>query len=232
MLAYNRMNRFLYRIIILIIFSSVFQSCSIEKRLYLSGYHVEWKKSFYNNEPLQIKAGSSEQNLVEEQQKLVADTFPNIENIFQEMSIYKIPDNNLTASLDNKSISIQYHKTTLHRLDLNKITTCESNVQEKKSEVSNQGLFGRGISSHDMMVKRPHWASKLGFFLGIASLFSWLFYIPLCIFAIGFSILGMIKSSRLKAMKYNGLGLAFIGLILGIFTTLIYILFLFSHVMI
>ncbi len=98
----------------------VLSSCTMEKRIYMSGYHIEWNKSkqHIDKSELAISDNTAEQNQITTVEA----------------------DNNITASVDN-SIIIPSHKTVSLSKKENIIAPKTKPILETKTVIANKKEF-------------------------------------------------------------------------------------------
>lgn len=71
----------------------VISSCTMEKRVYTSGYHIEWNKSKHNTDKRELVNKDSRKPTVEQSE--------NETNRVDNSLVQTVTDNNITASVDN-----------------------------------------------------------------------------------------------------------------------------------
>jgi uncharacterized membrane protein YqaE (UPF0057 family) len=93
----------------------ILSSCSVEKRVHMSGYHIDWKKNKNSDKKIDVDKNYAD-NQTKFEYKINEDVAAPITN---ESATEVTPtiDNNITASADNSS-SIVLPKT--QKIDLNK----------------------------------------------------------------------------------------------------------------
>jgi len=169
-------------LIIGIMFSMILNSCSIEKRVFRSGYHIEWHKSKNENQ----KQDESSANLNEQVNqkidlvdvKLEIKTIENFEfttsekNKTSEEKIIETSSNSM-----NESENILEVESNLDSESIPAIET-KNKVKAVKSESNNLHGFGEGKSGLFLLI--------IGLLLiGLA----WVFYAYLGILGLIFSII-------------------------------------------
>jgi len=95
----------------------VLSSCTMEKRIYMSGYHIEWNKNKQHADKSELASNNktAEQNQIvrEEQSETATNT---VENSFDQT----VTDNNITASVDINSLILPSDKpVSFHRTATN-----------------------------------------------------------------------------------------------------------------
>jgi TM2 domain len=82
-------------------------SCTMEKRVYMSGYHIEWNKSKHNSDKQELSSNDNgKQNQASVGEHSVNET-GTPDNSFEPMAA----DNNITASTDHNTIVVPAHET-------------------------------------------------------------------------------------------------------------------------
>ena len=96
-------------------------SCSIEKRVYMPGYHSQWYKQ--NNNALKQELGSTNNStLTNKNQNISFEISKNETNTIDDYVAPKVNNDNITASFNNKSLIIQSHKEiTFNKKKLNNL---------------------------------------------------------------------------------------------------------------
>ena len=118
-------------LVLLLVFAGLFQQCTIEKRRYLSGYHVDWH----------AKTGLSNQQLVAPEK---ADN-PEFEYSFADTASELIPEQTLQSSFkDAEHLSIEVQKVcskpdpTERTEELNSVVSLNTN-EEPQLEKAERG---------------------------------------------------------------------------------------------
>ena len=108
----------------------VLSSCTMEKRVYMSGYHIEWKKSTHNLDRQELV--SNDGKLAEQNQ---IGTVEQSENENKKIdNAASVNDNSLTASVDN-SVIIPSRKTVSFSKKENTVTAKTNSTSEIKTVV-------------------------------------------------------------------------------------------------
>ena len=108
----------------------VLSSCTMEKRVYMSGYHIEWKKSTHNLDRQELV--SNDGKLAEQNQ---IGTVEQSENENKKIdNAASVNDNSLTASVDN-SVIIPSRKTVSFSKKENTVTAKTNLTSEIKTVV-------------------------------------------------------------------------------------------------
>jgi len=198
--------------LVLIEISALFISCSVEKRKYTSGYHIDW-----NNKKASLKQSQDDLLQTEEiKKKSLPDFIQPISNITSH-----------SVSNDCASSSKEKKKIILPGSDISKIL--ERSVTRNNIEKQNKIVISDNpIKEHPVRLNR--W-SLFGFIIGVLG-------VPLVLLLVGtlFGITGIIFSAiglrqcNKHGDEFRGRGLAIAGLILGIIalffgTIILYLLF-------
>lgn len=110
----------------------VLNSCTMEKRVYMSGYHIEWNKS-KNNPDRQELVSNDNVKKIEQSQIGTIEQYKNGSNTLE--NVPTIDNENLTASLDN-SIILPSHKTISFSKNENSVTAKTNQTFEEKTVIS------------------------------------------------------------------------------------------------
>ena len=179
---------FYFPLLILIVLVG-FNSCTIEKRSYQPGYHVDWhnanRKSKTNTE---IELNKSQEAVYEE--KIV------VENNVEKIKDFIQPDNSqeiepVFASNDENSNNIEIIKIT------NQKKTVSSNIRKEELE-SYESLIKKKTTKSSETIntnRKVHWAAILGLILCIIGLGLGLLIILDFIPSLGFLIFCMLYST-------------------------------------
>lgn len=100
----------------------VLSSCTMEKRVYMSGYHIEWNKSKHNPDRQELAINDNGKQTEQNQ----------IETIEQSENETNTIDNNITASVDN-SVIASSHKTVSFSKKENVVIAKTNSVSETKT---------------------------------------------------------------------------------------------------
>jgi hypothetical protein len=98
----------------------VLNSCTMEKRVYMSGYHIRWNKSKHNPDKQELVKNDNSKQTVEQSESETNS----VDDSYTPTEL----DNNLTASVDN-SVIIPTRKFSKME---NTITTKTTSISEKK----------------------------------------------------------------------------------------------------
>jgi len=199
--------------ILLIAITSIafMSSCTMQKRLYLPGYNVEWNKSGNSEEKVNIASNvsSASQEQTTDNNSLSTGNTDNI-----------LTEENLTASIDNSDIIISNNSKiqksfTKGILNSNKqkskINKFSLNKSYKNSEITNAKPAGEGEGTNGLAI-----ASLIFGIAGIVLLFVPEIAVVVAaliasILAIIFGFIGLGKSKG-KGFAIAGLVLGFIGI--------------------
>jgi len=189
----------------------VFSSCTMEKRMYMSGYHIEWKKGKHNSDKQELVSNDNEKKT--EQNKIATvEQSDNETNTIDNTTTIK--DETITASADDKQIILpQKKKINLYSSHKAKAVNKEEQVKqtfksilkkEPKSTLSN----GEEQLKINGMALAGFICSIVGLLLVLIT--GW----PFLLGALGviFSAIGLKQISNGKG---KGKGLAITGLIAG-----------------
>ena len=105
----------------------VLSSCTMEKRVYMSGYHIQWNKSKHNPDKQELVNTDSRKQTVEQSE----NETKTVDNSFAQT----VTDDNITASVDNNSVIIPSHKTVSFSKNENTVTTKTNPTSETKTIV-------------------------------------------------------------------------------------------------
>ena len=108
----------------------VLSSCTMEKRVYMSGYHIEWKKSTHNLDRQELV--SNDGKLAEQNQLGTVEQSENENKKIDNAA--SVNDNSLTASVDN-SVIIPSRKTVSFSKKENTVTAKTNSTSEIKTVV-------------------------------------------------------------------------------------------------
>ena len=112
----------------------VLTSCTMDKRLYSSGYHTEWNKSKHNSDKKDYASEKKEVQVEPNQTVLLGEPETQIKNdvnAIQNETISPSSIDNLTASNDN-TIIVQSQKPVLLNIQANTINDKTNNTIESK----------------------------------------------------------------------------------------------------
>jgi len=200
-------------------------SCSIEKRLYMSGYHINLNKSKHNpyNRELVSNTNSnhSELNQIE-----TVEESENEVNIVNNSST--ISEEKITASVDNQQI-IFSQKEKINLVSSDKVQTLEEEekvvVDKNNSSLKTELKKETKIDSENGDHVKTQPLALTSFILSmvglILNMLAW-FFGPLSII---FGIIALSKIKRDKT-KWKGKGFAIAGIVIGIVSIPVFLILL------
>lgn len=110
-------------------------SCTMEKRVYMSGYHTEWYKSKHNPDRQEL-ASNDNGTQTKQNQTVTIEESANETNTVDNSFAPTVTDDCITASVDNNSVIIPSHKTVAFD---KKVNTAKTNsASETKTVISNK----------------------------------------------------------------------------------------------
>jgi hypothetical protein len=174
-------------------------SCSVDKRLYRNGYHVEWNSK-------------TDKNVSENNSTTIVPVDPEINTHESTIESYP-PDTLATASTDEKPVISEKKKTTFGPVEKSQEPITPT-VKHPKAAEFKQG-FKTGFHSLSMQGDVPYLPLAVAaFVLGILSIFAYYGAFVLGLLAIIFGVIALhhIHDSG----GYRGSTMALIGLICGI----------------
>lgn len=181
--------------IVLILLIFTISSCTLTKRHYQPGYHVEWHlgKKMSNFQPEQVK----DDDLLSVQKP--------------EAYYPEIDEPDLIAS-ENSNLRLDYYITTDSKkleLEPQKLSGVES---KSNIESGSQILSKKSLAKKETTEPVIHWTAGAALGLGILG-----FIVPFfpCIAAIVFGIIALNKINS-EPDKFKGRGMAIAGIILGV----------------
>jgi hypothetical protein len=211
------MKKFTFPVYILIVLTliMVLQSCSVDKRVYRKGYHIEWnsKVPAAAEENTQVASAATNENAP------AGDILP-IENILVPVEAVD-EASTLTATLDEETVLILKHsivEVTAPQQPEADTEKAEAPVQKevvlkKKPLVS---TIKKQLLAPDQTGDiRPHWMAILSLIAGILALVAYYGAIPLGILAIVFGAIALRRINNDPA-TYRGRGMAIAGIVCGI----------------
>lgn len=202
-------------------------SCSMEKQVYTSGYHIDWNKS---------KQNTDRQELVSKDNPKQADLnqigkIEQSENVINTVdNSSKQPADNITASISNQQIILP-QKEQINLLSSHKVKTIDEEKQNKTSFVFGFNKGAEMVLTNDEEPKRHPLALK-GFIVGLTGVLLSFLGIILGPISIILSIIALVKINKDKT-KWKGKRLAIAGIILGFLSFIFFFVALasmFSHV--
>jgi hypothetical protein len=188
----------------------VLNSCTMEKRVYTSGYHVAWKNGKHNSNKHELLHTENEKQIVRNQIVKVGQTVT-ATNSVEKTSARILIEDNITVSADKQQIIIP-KKEKINLLLSNKVTTAD---EEKQTEPSFKSEFKKGTKMllADGDAPKTNGLALSGFICSLVGLF--LFGFILGVLALIFSAIGLGKINK-DTSKWKGKGMAIAGIIIGI----------------
>lgn len=117
----------------------VLSSCTMEKRIYMSGYHIEWSKSKHNPDKQELVNNDS--------RKLTVEQSENETNTVDNSFAPTVIDENITASADNNSvIIIPSHKTVSFSKNENTVTSKTNLTSETKTIIKKDSKKNKKVN--------------------------------------------------------------------------------------
>ena len=180
----------------------VLTSCTMEKRVYMSGYHIDWKNGKRNSNKQELVSNDNVKQT--EQNQIVSVEQSENENTVDNSPT--VTDDNITASADNQQIILP-KKEKINLLSSHKVKTADE--ESFKSE------FKKGAKMILANADEPktNGMALTGFICSLVGLF--LFPFPFPFLAIIFSAIGLEKIKE-DPTKWKGKKMAIAGLIIGI----------------
>lgn len=209
-LALNKMKSIKQLSFIGLAIMLVLTSCTMEKRVYMSGYHIEWKKSKHKPDRQEL-ANHDNAKQTEQNQTVTVEQSEAATNTVDNSFVPTVTEDNITASVDNQqTILPQKEKNNL--FSSHKVKTVD---EEKQNKPSFKSEFKKGakIILANADEPRTNGMALTGFICSLVGLF--LFGLILGVLAIIFSAIGLGEINKDKT-KWKGKGLAIAGLIIGI----------------
>ncbi len=115
----------------------VLTSCTMDKRVYMSGYHIEWKKSKHNPDRQELASNDNVKQTGQNQTVTVEQSI-NETNTADNFFAPTVTDDNITASVDNNSVIIPSHKTVAFDKKVNTVTTKTNSASETKTVIASK----------------------------------------------------------------------------------------------
>ncbi len=112
----------------------ILSSCTMEKRVYMSGYHIEWNKSKHNPESKEIASNDNGKQAEQNQIGTVVQA-ENESNTVENSAT--VSEDNITASVDN-SVIIPNHKLISFSNQENRVTAKTNSTFEEKKVIINK----------------------------------------------------------------------------------------------
>jgi len=185
----------------------ILTSCTMEKRVYMSGYHIDWKKGKNNKQALV----NNDNEKKSEENKIVPVVKLEKEVNIVDNSNTTVTEDNFIASADNQQIITSEKKKNIF------LTNPKINIQNEDNQ--NKPTFKSEFKKGTKMILAPsddpktNGSALAGFILSLVGLF--IFGFILGVLAIIFSAIGLGKIKKDPA-KWKGKGMAIAGLIIGI----------------
>jgi len=178
----------------------VLNSCTMEKRVYMSGYHIDWKNGKRNSNKQELVSNDNVKQT--EQNQIVSVEQSENENTVDNSPT--VTDDNITASADNQQIILP-KKEKINLLSSHKVKTADE--ESFKSE------FKKGAKMILANADEPktNGMALTGFICSLVGLFLF----PFPFLAIIFSAIGLEKIKE-DPTKWKGKKMAIAGLIIGI----------------
>lgn len=115
----------------------VLTSCTMEKRVYMSGFDTEWYKSKHNPDRQEL-ASNDNGTQTKKNQTVTIEESANETNTVDNSFAPTVTHDYITASLDNNSIIIPSHKTVSFDKKVNTVTAKTNSASETKTINSNK----------------------------------------------------------------------------------------------
>ena len=112
----------------------VLTSCTMEKRVYMSGYHIDWKNGKHNSNKQELVSNDNEKQTEQNQIGTVEQT----ENETNTIDNSPTVNDNHTASVDNSVIIIPSRKTVSFSKKENTVTAKTNPTFETKTVITNK----------------------------------------------------------------------------------------------
>ena len=200
-----------YLSLIGLLFIFVINSCTIEKQIYSSGYHIEWKNFNPNSNKKELVKDNLDKQLIQNK---------NVTTLKTESVINTI-DNNIIKSNVNERIYLT-NKQKNKFYSYNKVKTSNEKIKNKykgKVNIINDILKSSKNTDTDSKMSGMATAGFICSFLGLLLLITTGF---LLLFGTLGTILSAIGLSQISKNGKEGKGLATAGLVIGILTVLIF----------
>jgi hypothetical protein len=182
-------------------------SCTIEKRLYMRGYHIVWHKNKHNiNKPNVTGSSEVQTSLIKQQQPTITNELnTNLSHDNENTnSLLANKGNVITHSKDNRNKSVKTNNNIL----LNKTLQDNSKKIVELRKLS-KSFFLKARTEEPQTNKKALW----GFIFSLVGLI--IFGIIFGILAIIFSAIGFADIKK-DPTKWKGMGLAIAGIIIGV----------------
>jgi cytoskeletal protein RodZ len=115
----------------------VLTSCTMEKRVYMSGYHTELYKSKHNPDRQEL-ASNDNGKQTKQNQIVTVEESENETNTVDNSFAPTVTYDNITASVDNNSVIIPSNKTVAFDKKVNTVTATTNPTTETKNVIANK----------------------------------------------------------------------------------------------
>src|ERR1017187_10116329 len=123
----------------------ILSSCSMDKRVYTSGYHIEWKHNNHSSDKQEVVKNNTTNEIKTENKKIeLTATTAVSETTIENNS--EVSDNNVTASTDNSIVIPTSHKIDWNKKNNNTATSKSKTTDETKKIVKEQKQQRRKVS--------------------------------------------------------------------------------------
>jgi hypothetical protein len=185
-------------------------SCTMEKRVYMSGYHIEWNKNRHHADKSEL-ASNNNAKQTEQNQTVTVEQTETASNAVDDSFAPPVNEENLTASVGNEQIILP-QKEKINLSSSHKVKTTD---EEKETKPSFKSEFKKGAKMILANADEPktNGMALAGFICSLAGLL--LFGFILGTLAVIFSAIGLGKINKDPA-KWKGKGMAIAGLIIGV----------------
>ncbi len=200
-----------------IAFAPILTSCTMEKRVHMSGYHIDWHKG--KNSSV-LKSSDNHNKISNENKAGLTEQSNLLNNTDDNYSNPNISNEEITASADNGQNIIQ-RKEKSNVLSRYKINSA-GDEQVKPSFKSELKKGTKMIMSH-AEEPRNNGMALAGFISSLAGLL--IFGFILGTLAVIFSAIGLSKIKK-DPSKWKGRGMAIAGLVIGVIDIIAWILIL------
>lgn len=202
-----------------LVITLVLTSCSMEKRVYMSGYHIDWKNGKRNSNKQEL-VSSDNGKKKEQNQTVTVEQSETATNTVDNSFAPTVTEDNITASVDNQQIILP-QKGKINLLSSHKLKTAEEEIKINPSIKSELKRGIKTISQNTDEEPKMSGMAIAGFICGILGLLlvlitGW----PFLLGTLGtiFSAIGLGQTSKGK----KGKGFAISGLITGILAIVIF----------
>jgi hypothetical protein len=201
----------------------VLSSCTIEKRMYMPGYHVEWNKSKHSAGKSELSYINNNNTKLSEQNPTINEESLTITNTEADEFADTEVENSLSASADNNPVILPFKKLVPLQENIeskNEFIHSKNKVFFKKKEANklivDEKSDDKKISS---LAIAGFVCSLLGFFLVLIVRF------PFLLGTLGV-IISALALGEIKNKNKSGKGFAIAGLVLGIVDIILFWFFL------